>query len=210
VQPLTVAQVEDLAEAIEWPAYAPAGHGAGQPKPRTHRPDLALWVRLGAYCGLRAGEVLAPRRESVDRNRRVPLVTQTISSVAGRLIVGPTKTGRARAVPILELLVADLLKELTRRVEPEPEALVFTSEAGGLVSHANWYRRYFRPAARRAGLPDRLRYHDLRHTYATLLIAEGAHPRAIMARLGHSSDPGDARHLRTPLPHAGRDPDQPP
>jgi integrase len=40
---------------------------------------------------------------------------------------------------------------------------------------------------KRAGLSEGLRYHDLRHTYASLLIAEGAHPRAIMERLGHSS-----------------------
>jgi site-specific recombinase XerD len=65
--------------------------------------------------------------------------------------------------------------------------VVFTFEAGGLVSHANWYRSHCRPAVKRAGLPDDVRYHDLRHTYARLLIAEGAHPRAIMERLGHSS-----------------------
>jgi len=73
VKPLTIRQIEDLAEAIESPEYASGGHGAGQPEHRQHRPDLALWVRLGAYCGLRAGEVLALRRESVDLERRVCL-----------------------------------------------------------------------------------------------------------------------------------------
>ncbi len=47
--------------------------------------------------------------------------------------------------------------------------------------------RYFKPAVRRAGLPDGLRFHDLRHTCVALLVAQGAHPRAIMERLGHSS-----------------------
>jgi len=187
VKPLTVKQVEDLAEAIEWPEHAPAGHGAGQPEHRQHRPDLALWVRLGAYCGLRAGEVLALRRESVDLERRVLIVDRSVSDVRGHLVMGPTKTGRGRAVPIPESLVADLTEHLETRVRTEPDALVFTSEAGGLASHANWYRRRFRPAVKQAGLPEDLRYHDLRHTYASLLIAEGAHPRAIMERLGHSS-----------------------
>ena len=50
----------------------------------------------------------------------------------------------------------------------------------------SWNRRYFKPATLEAGL-DGLRFHDLRHTCAALLIAQGAHPRAIMERLGHSS-----------------------
>jgi integrase len=81
----------------------------------------------------------------------------------------------------------DQQRHLVARVEPAQDAVVFTFEAGGLVSHANWYRSHCRPAVKRAGLPDDVRYHDLRHTYARLLIAEGAHPRAITERLGHSS-----------------------
>jgi len=187
VRPLTVEEVERLARTIEHPEYPQAGHGAGQPAHRLHRPDLALWVRLGAYCGLRAGEVLALRRESVDLERRVLVVDRAVSDVAGRLVVGPTKTGRARAVPIPAALVPDLREHLNSRVGPEPDALLFASERGGAVSHAHLYRRHFRPAVARAGLPPNLRFHDLRHTYAALLIAEGAHPRAIMERLGHSS-----------------------
>jgi integrase len=187
VRPLTVEEVERLAREIEHPEHSPAGNGAGQPAHRLHRPDLALWVRLGAYCGLRAGEVLGLRRESVDLVRRVLIVDQAVSDVRGRLVVGPTKTGKARSVPIPEALVPDLLEHLSSRVGPEPDALLFASERGGPVSHANLYRRHFKPAAARAGLPPNLRFHDLRHTYAALLIAEGAHPRAIMERLGHSS-----------------------
>jgi len=187
VKPLTVQEVESLAEAIESPEYALGGHGAAPPRHRLHRSDLALWIRLGAYCGLRAGEVLALRRESVDLERRVLIVDHSVSDVNGHLVIGPTKTGQTRAVPVPESLIADLRDHLTRRVEPEPDALVFTSEAGGLVSHSNWYRNYFRPAVKRAGLPEGVRFHDLRHTYASLLIAQGAHPRAIMERLGHSS-----------------------
>jgi integrase len=187
VRPLSVEEVEILASTIASPSHSSGGHGAGQPEYRRHRPDLALWVRLGAYCGLRAGEVLALRRESVDLERRVLIVDRSVSDVAGRLTLGSTKTGRSRAVPIPDTLVPDLLDLLARRVGSEPASLLFTSEAGGLVSHANWYKSHFRPAVKRAGLPEGLRYHDLRHTYASLLIAEGAHPRAIMERLGHSS-----------------------
>lgn len=65
--------------------------------------------------------------------------------------------------------------------------LVFTSPNGSPLRHRSFYRRAFKPAAKAAGLPDELRFHDLRHTCAALLIARGAHPRAIMERLGHST-----------------------
>ncbi|MGH9227076.1 MAG: tyrosine-type recombinase/integrase [Acidimicrobiales bacterium] len=68
-----------------------------------------------------------------------------------------------------------------------PTDLVFTAPKGGPLQHRTFYRRYFRPAVAATGLPEALRFHDLRHTAAALLIAQGAHPRAIMERLGHSS-----------------------
>jgi hypothetical protein len=123
----------------------------------------------------------------VNLGRRVLVGNRSVSDVAGHPIVGSAKTGRSGAVPIPEPLAADLLEQLTRRVGPEPDALAFTSEAGGLAHHASWYRRYFRPPDPRARPPDDLRSHDLCHTYPALLIAQGAHPRAIMDRLGHSS-----------------------
>ena len=64
---------------------------------------------------------------------------------------------------------------------------MFEGPDGGPVRHSNWYPRHFKPAVVRAGLPERTRFHDLRHTYAAMLIAQGAHPRAMMERLGHST-----------------------
>jgi integrase len=64
--------------------------------------------------------------------------------------------------------------------------LVFPTEEGTPENAANLlYRRYF-PALRRAGLP-RIRFHNLRHTYASLLIAQGEHPKYIQSQLGHTS-----------------------
>ena len=48
-------------------------------------------------------------------------------------------------------------------------------------------KRHFKPAVARTGLPPALRFHDLRHTYAGLLIAQNAHPKAIQERIGYSS-----------------------
>jgi integrase len=69
----------------------------------------------------------------------------------------------------------------------DPEAFVFSAQRGGRLRHNNFYQRLFCPALRRAGLPEQVRFHDLRHTCAALLIAQGAHPKAIQAHLGHSS-----------------------
>jgi integrase len=68
-----------------------------------------------------------------------------------------------------------------------PADLVFTAPTAGPLQHRTFYRRHFRRAVGAAGLPEALRFHDLRHTAAALLTAQGAHPRAIMERLGHSS-----------------------
>jgi integrase len=63
---------------------------------------------------------------------------------------------------------------------------VFTSSKG-FPLRKNFYRRDFVKAVKLAGLPRGLRFHDLRHTCAALLIAQGAHPKEIQERLGHST-----------------------
>jgi integrase len=64
--------------------------------------------------------------------------------------------------------------------------LVFPSSVGTPQDATNMLRRQFFPALRRAGLP-KIRFHDLRHTYASLLIDQGEYPKYIQAQLGHSS-----------------------
>jgi len=68
-----------------------------------------------------------------------------------------------------------------------PDDLVFSSPEGGPLRHGNFYVRHFKPAVFRADLSSRTRYHDLRHSYASRLIAEGATALTVMRRLGHSS-----------------------
>ena len=187
IRPLTVDEVEDLANAIEHPEFPPAGHGAGYSTSQLRRPDLALWVRLAAYCGLRAGELGALRRSRIDFDDQVLRVEESLADSVGTLSFGPPKSGKARSVPLPATLVPALRRHLASRVEAEATALVFTDRDGGPIRHGNLYRRHFRPAVERAGLSPNLRFHDLRHTYAALLIAAGAHPRAIMERMGHGS-----------------------
>ena len=80
-----------------------------------------------------------------------------------------------------------LADHLRTRTAPSPDALVFTAPTGGPLNNSNWRRRVWVPAVAAAGLPPGLRIHDLRHTCSALLIAAGAHPKAIQMQLGHTS-----------------------
>jgi len=66
------------------------------------------------------------------------------------------------------------------------EGLAFASEVGTPLDAQNVVNRSFKPLLRRAGLPP-IRFHDLRHTCATLLLAKGVHPKLVQALLGHAS-----------------------
>lgn len=143
-------------------------------------------VRFAAYTGLRAGEVAALRVGRLDLLRGSVDVREAYSEVHGKLVLGATKTYARRSVALPRFLVDELAAFLVGR-DTSPDAHVFTAQDGGPLRHSNFYRRLFKPAVAAAGLPEGLRFHDLRHTCAALLIAQGAHPRALMERLGHSS-----------------------
>jgi integrase len=107
-------------------------------------------------------------------------VRRVRADVRGTLHFGAPETFQRRTVPIPRRLADDLARQV---VGKRRQDLVFAGPDGGPIRHGNFYRRYFKPAVRGSGLPEDLRFHDLRHTYAALLIAEGAHPRAMMERL---------------------------
>jgi len=146
-----------------------------------------LLVYLLAYGGLRWGEAAALRRGRCHLLRSRIEVAESLAEVGGRLHFGPTKTYQRRTVVLPGFLRDRLAAHLARRVPPGPEALVFTAPDGGPLRHANFRKRTWLPALEAAALPPNVRIHDLRHTCAALLIAGGAHPKAIQAHLGHSS-----------------------
>jgi integrase len=84
--------------------------------------------------------------------------------------------------------VRELMAEhLLRHVDDHPSDVVFTSPLGQPLRNSNFRRKIWNPAVESAGLAPGLRIHDLRHTCASLLIAQGAHPKAAQVHLGHSS-----------------------
>lgn len=66
------------------------------------------------------------------------------------------------------------------------QGLVFTTEAGTPINPSNLRQRSFAPLLKKAGLPH-IRFHDLRHTCATLLLSKGVHPKFVQELLGHAT-----------------------
>jgi integrase len=106
------------------------------------------------------------------------------------------KTAKSRRpIPLSASLLARLRMHKTRQLEERLKLgalwqdydLVFTSEIGTHVSLNNLRKRHFKPALKRAGLPESLRVYDLRHTTASLLLATNVHAKVVSERLGHSS-----------------------
>ncbi len=153
------------------------------------RPEYGLLVRFAALTGLRAGEIGALRVGRLDLGRGRADVVETVAEVTGHgLVYGPPKTFERRGVPVPRTLADELGVYLADRPH-RPDDFVFTATGGGPLRHHNFYRRHFKPGLAAAGLPQSVRFHDMRHTCAALLINADppAHPLAVMKRLGHSS-----------------------
>ena len=151
------------------------------------RPPYATLVYLLAYGGLRWGEAVAVRRKRCQLLRSRVEVAESLTEARGRLEFGTTKTHQRRMVVIPGFLRELLAAHLAAKVSDDSEALIFTSLEGQPLRNSNFRRRVWHRAIADAGLEEGLRIHDLRHTCASLLIAQGAHPKAIQVHLGHSS-----------------------
>jgi integrase len=160
---LTPEEVERLANAIAHPPAKPGGHGTVVHW-RTELPEFGLLVRLCAYTGLRAGEVVALRIGRLNLLRSSLEVAESATEVNGRLVLGPTKNYQRRTVPLPRFLRDDLAAHLRQR-RGRADDLVFASPEGSPLRHNNFYGRHFKPAVRRAGIPESVRFHDLRHSY---------------------------------------------
>jgi integrase len=95
----------------------------------------------------------------------------------------PTPAARCRCLASFCEQLAAFLAERPHG----PEDLVSTAPQGGPLREQKFVAGIFKPAAVQAGLPHRLRFHNLRHTCASLLIAQGASVKAVQAQLGHAS-----------------------
>jgi len=129
--------------------------------------------------GMRRGELLGLRWEDVDFEGNRIDVRRALWR--GKFVTPKSKRSR-RSIDMTRT-VKEALARLPSRFRGE---LVFCAESGAPIDPENFTKRDWARALRRSGL-RRIRFHDLRHTYASLLIAQGAHPKYIQAQLGHAS-----------------------
>lgn len=200
-----------LGQAARWQLVSanPAA-GAQPPRPRRKEPvvvDVALTQRLLAASagtrlelpaamalatGMRRGEILALRWREVSDDLTVAQVRATLQTSRGGLVFEKPKTARSkRAVALPEFLRPYLEAQRTRQAALRDtegwveHGLVVTRENGAPFnpdSLSSAWRRLLKSK----GLPT-VRFHDLRHAHATLMLLQGVHPKVVSERLGHAS-----------------------
>ena len=148
-------------------------------------PRYRALVLLGAYGGLRIGELAGLRRGRVDLLRGMVDVAEIVVEVKGRLYIGPPKTRAGRRTVGLPRAVVEELAAHMGPIGPA-DARVFTSDKGATLRTSNFRAKVWLPAVQTAGLTP-LRPHDLRHTAVALWIAAGANPKEVSVRAGHTS-----------------------
>lgn len=154
----------------------------------------ALWI-LFATTGMRRGEALGLRWRDVDLDSGDLRITQTIVTISYTPQFDTPKTKRSRRSLYLDPTTVDVLRRHRVRQKEERLALgeawmndrdlVFTDELGRPL-HPDKVTRAFRAHVREADLRS-IRLHDLRHTYATLALKAGVHPKVVSDRLGHAT-----------------------
>jgi integrase len=165
VVPLSVDQVRALAEAM---------------------PDRCrAMVIAQAGLGLRVGELLALRIEDVDFLRRTVRV-EWQTSPDGKQRTAP-KTPRSRRTVPLPSVVADALAVHIAAFPPAADGSLFTTLHGLSWRHEYYGSRIFAPAVKKGNLPFCTTTHDLRHHYASVLLAAGESVVAVAERLGHEN-----------------------
>lgn len=175
-------------ERIPWSPAERDAFLAAHPEP--------LWI-AAAFTGLRLGELLGLRWEDVDLDRRVLVVRHSLTRLPSsgrgtRYELTEPKTPRSRrTVPLLPVVVESLRTLRKARLAESPVAgaidqgLVFATPAGSPLDAAAVSRR-FRELVEASGLP-RIRLHDLRHGFASDLIASGVDLATVGSILGHSN-----------------------
>ena len=142
--------------------------------------DRALWL-TAAMTGLRQGELAALRWRDVDWVARVVRVRRSFSR--GQWTT-PKSRRSARAVPMPDRVATELGRHFARSLYQHDDDLVFAHPHSGKPYDASKMRERFKAALRRAQLRP-LRFHDLRHTYGTLMAAAGAPLRTLQGWMGH-------------------------
>jgi integrase len=167
------------------------------------------WVAL--LLGLREGELLGLRIDDLNLEAQTLRISGAIQRQTGKgLVRVPTKTAASAALlPIPNVLIPILCEHLDMLAQErgyarwQEHGLLFPTSKGTPISARNLVRR-FKTILEAHALPD-IRFHDLRHTTATLLITLGVHPRVVMEILRHTQIATTMNLYAHALPEINRD-----
>jgi integrase len=148
-------------------------------------PMCTLAIKLAGYVGLRAGEISGLRLQDVNPLRSEISIVQGTSREGGQRVLGALKTaGSRRTLAIPKSLMSDLVAFVDSEGVTE-DGRIFRTPRGGLMDHIRLNEAVHR-AAEQAGLPP-VKFHDLRHTCASILIQAGQNPKQVQSYLGHQT-----------------------
>jgi integrase len=214
VQYLHVLLHRSLKQALRW-NLVPRNVAEAVDPPKVHRKEMrplspeearlllqaahenrleALYV-FAVHCGLRQGELLALRWDDVDLEAGTLRVNRTLTITKDGPTFTTPKTVKSRRSVMLTAEAVEALKRHSERQAEEivrmdtlyrDQGLVFASEVGTPLNRHNLSSRSFKPLLKRAGLPN-IRFHDLRHTCATILLSRGVHVKFVQELLGHAT-----------------------
>ena len=155
---------------------------------------LEALYSVAVPLGLRLGEALGLRWQDVDLEAATLRIAYQLQRLNSQWELVEPKTSRSRRTIALPLSTVQALRDhrkrqLEEKIKAGPDwqdhSFVFTSRIGTPLDRPNIVRRSFKLILKKAGLPD-IRFHDLRHTAASLLLVQGVAPRVVMETLGHS------------------------
>jgi integrase len=202
---------EALQQAVQWQMLARNPADAVKP-PKVERKQMSVLdtdatielieaarpyrifvpILLGVLCGLRRGEIAALRWRSVDLDTGQLMVVASIEQTKAGYREKETKCGRARTVALPVTLIEELRQHRAKQAEELLQLGVRLTEdhhvvmqADGTSLQPNTLTRVFTDFLAAHGL-KRVRFHDLRHSHATHMLAAGIHPKIASERLGHS------------------------
>lgn len=155
--------------------------------------EAEAFYTIAVETGMRKGEICGLKWDDVDFTNRTLAVKRTLLKAGPEPVLGPPKNGRGRALVISPQAASLLRKHRAKQSELKLSAgdayadkcFVFAKENGDPIQINNFGQRSFADLIEKAEVKN-IRFHDLRHTCATLLLANGVNPKIVQERLGHS------------------------